>query len=254
MAAVPCRLLRVWAVLALSAACASTPTPGAQERGEYALTEDVSLRRVAPGVWVHTTMGSGPYANIPANGLLVEDGDGSILVDTGWDARQAESLLTWAQDVLHRPVKAAVVTHSHEDRTGGISALLARGLPVYGQEETARIAAASKEPVPSLTFAETQALGPLELFFPGHGHAPDNIVVWHPGGAVLFGGCFVKGGESKDLGNVGDADTAAWPASVDRTRERFPQARIVVPGHGAPGGPELLTHTQALLRASPTAR
>jgi metallo-beta-lactamase class B len=97
-------------------------------------------------------------------------------------------------------------------------------------------------------------LGPLELFFPGAGHARDNIVVWHPSSGVLFGGCFVKAGNAEDLGNVADADTAAWPASLERVRARFPEVRIVVPGHGALGGPDLLTHIQALLSANPATR
>lgn len=48
---------------------------------------------------------------------------------------------------------------------------------------------------------------------------------------------------------MADADTAAWPASLERVRARFPEVRIVVPGHGSVGGPELLSHTLELLRA-----
>ncbi|WP_224367740.1 subclass B1 metallo-beta-lactamase [Hyalangium versicolor] len=268
MKAVPSRRLCAWALLALSVSCASSrgqadaagsqnasveaPGGAAPSQGEYTLAEDVSVRRLAPGVWLHTTLGSGDYKHIPANGLIIEDGDGSLLVDTTWNAQQAERLLVWAEEELHRPVRAAVVTHFHSDRTGGVPALTARGLPVYGLAETARLAAASKEPVPTRTFEGGQTLGSTEFFFPGAGHARDNIVVWHPSSGVLFGGCFVKAGDAKDLGNLSDADTAAWPASVARVQERFPQARIIVPGHGLPGGPGLLTHTQELLRASPS--
>jgi metallo-beta-lactamase class B len=270
MKAVSRRLLGAWALLALSVSCASTSSPAGsaaahrepassleastQERSEYTLTEDVSVRRIAPGVWVHTTLFGEELGHYPANGLIVEDGDGAILVDTAWNPRQAERLLAWARDELRHPVRAAVVTHFHNDRTAGVPALTASGLPVYGLEETARLGAASGAPVPSRTFAEVQDLGPLELFFPGAGHARDNLVVWHRSSGLLFGGCFVKAGEAKDLGNVADADTAAWPASLERTRARFPEVRIVVPGHGPVGGPELLTHTQELLRVKPDAR
>ncbi|MBN1210908.1 MAG: subclass B1 metallo-beta-lactamase [Myxococcaceae bacterium] len=258
------RPLRAWMLLALCAACASsresTPeVPGAvpqarsEAQREYVLAEDVSVRRIAPGVWVHTTLGSEAYGRYPANGLVIEDGDGSLLVDTAWNPEQAERLLTWAQEELRRPVRAAVVTHFHNDRTGGVPALVARGLSVYGQEQTPRLAVASGDSAPSRTFTEAQRLGPLELFFPGPGHARDNIVVWHRDSGVLFGGCFVKDGAAKNLGNVADADTSAWPGSLDRTRARFPAARIVVPGHGFPGGPELLTYTQELLQEAAAA-
>lgn len=249
------RCLRcVWILLALSAACVSSRElpPSAEGQREYVLGEDVSVRRLAPGVWVHTTLAGEDFGRYPANGLVVEDGEGSLLVDAGWNPQHAEQLLEWAQKELRHPVRAAVVTHFHNDRLGGAQALLARGLPVYGLDETARLAAAKQGPIPSRTFAAQQRLGPLELFFPGAGHSRDNLVVWHPASGVLFGGCFVKDGSAKDLGNVADADLAAWPASLERTRAQFPRMRTVVPGHGLPGGPELLLHTQELLRALPS--
>jgi metallo-beta-lactamase class B len=244
------RCLRcVWIFLTLSAACVSSRElqPSAAGQSEYVLSDDVSVRRLAPGVWLHVTLAGEDFARYPANGLVIEDGEGTLLVDAGWNPQQAERLLAWAQNELRRPVRAAVVTHFHEDRLGGMKALLARGLPVYGLDETARLAGAAQKQAPSRTFAEQQRVGPIELFFPGAGHSRDNIVVWHPSSGVLFGGCFVKDGAAKDLGNVADADLAAWPSSLERTRGQFPQMRTVVPGHGLPGGPELLLHTQELL-------
>lgn len=245
------RLRCAWIFLALSAACSSSRElpPSKEGPSEYLLSADVSVRRLAPGVWVHTTLAGEDFGRYPANGLVVEDGEGSLLVDAGWNPAQAERLVTWAQEELHRPVRAAVVTHFHSDRLGGMQALLSRGLPVYSLEETARLAAAktAQAPVPSRTFAEQERVGPIELFFPGAGHSRDNIVVWHPSSGVLFGGCFVKDASAKELGNVADADLAAWPSSLERTRGQFPRMRTVVPGHGLPGGPELLMHTQELL-------
>ena len=245
-------------LLLLGSACASTPpapeetTLAASARrqapDEAVLAEDVRVRRIAPGVWLHVTLAGEEWGHVPTNGLLIEDGASSLLVDTGWNVRQAELLLAWAKDALHQPVRAAVVTHFHVDRTGGVPALAARGLPVYASEATARLAAELGRSMPEQRLAETQALGPLEIFFPGAGHSRDNLVVWHAASGVLFGGCLVKEGGARELGNVADADVAAWPASLERARQRFPDVREVVPGHGLPGGPELLTHTQALLR------
>lgn len=244
-------LLRLCALLLLTVACASTQergTPATPPRQpEYTVAEDIHVRQLAPGVWLHTTLAGARFDHVPANGLLIEDGEQSLLVDMGWNARQAEQLVTWARDTLHHPVRAAVVTHFHEDRTGGVPALTARGIPVYGLEATVKLAKERGKPVPPDTVSESQALGPVEVFFPGAGHAPDNIVVWHRDSGVLFGGCFIKDAAAQDLGNVEDADVAAWPASLERTRQRFPGMRVVVPGHGAPGGPELLTHTESLL-------
>ncbi|QSQ20916.1 subclass B1 metallo-beta-lactamase [Pyxidicoccus parkwayensis] len=245
-------LFRLCTLLLLATACASTRERGTAAtplmQSEYSVAEDIHVRQLAPGVWLHTTLAGADFDNYPANGLLIEDGEQSLLVDMGWNTRHAEQLMTWARDTLHRPVRAAVVTHFHVDRTGGVPALTARGIPVYGLEATARLAKEHGHPVPPSIVSESQKLGPVEVYFPGAGHAPDNIVVWHRDSGVLFGGCFVKDGAAKDLGNLSDADVAAWPASLERTRQRFPDMRVVVPGHGQAGGPELLTHTQSLLR------
>ncbi len=256
----PSPWLAACAFLALSAACTRTaPAVEAarnvpvgtrtEDTAEYVLADDVSIRRLAPGVWMHVTVVTvEKFGRVSTNGLIVEDGETSLLVDTGWDARQGALLLEWARDTLRRPVRAAVVTHFHADRLGGVPALVPHGIPVHGLEETARIATTLGLPGPSETFTESQSVGPLELFFPGAGHAKDNLVVWHRDSGVLFGGCFVKDGTATDLGNVEDADVGAWPASLGRTRQRFPETRVVIPGHGQPGGPELLGHTEALLR------
>uniref|UniRef100_UPI003F4F0C4D subclass B1 metallo-beta-lactamase PYX-2 n=1 Tax=Pyxidicoccus sp. TaxID=2023737 RepID=UPI003F4F0C4D len=242
------------AVFLLFAACASTqeraaaPAAGPEGPSEYTVAEDIHVRRLAPGVWLHTTLAGEDFGRYPANGLVIEDGEETLLVDMGWNARHGEQLVAWARETLRRPVRAAVVTHFHGDRTGGVPALVAQGIPVYGLEETAKLAAETGKPVPTRTFSGTHSLGPIDLFFPGAGHARDNIVAFHRDSGVLFGGCFVKDGAAKDLGNVEDADVTAWPASLERTHERFPGMRVVVPGHGAPGGPELLLHTQSLLR------
>ena len=45
----------------------------------------------------------------------------------------------------------------------------------------------------------------IEIFYPGSGHTEDNIVVWLPKHRILFGGCFVKSLQSKNLGNTEDA-------------------------------------------------
>lgn len=68
-----------------------------------------------------------------------------------------------------------------------------------------------------------------------------------PSARVLFGGCAVKSIDS-NLGNLADADTRAWPGAIHRAMERYGQAQVVVPGHGAEGGKELLTHTLELLK------
>ena len=45
-------------------------------------------------------------------------------------------------------------------------------------------------------------------------------------------------------GNVADADLAEWPTSVERIQKHYPEAEVVIPGHGLPGGLDLLQHSE----------
>ncbi|MGA2447695.1 MAG: hypothetical protein ABTD50_03350 [Polyangiaceae bacterium] len=64
----------------------------------------------------------------------------------------------------------------------------------------------------------------------------------------------VRAVNAATLGNVADADLAAWPASARGVIARYADAARVVPGHGATGGTELLTHTLALAEAARSMR
>ena len=187
----------------------------------------------------------------PANGLLVcEQGQG-LLIDTAWTDAQTARLLDLAA-ARGCPVGALVVTHGHDDRMGGIGEARRRGLRTYAGAETAARAprGAFDEALPKP--AEEIHAGPItaEVFFPGPAHTRDNVVVWLPSSKVLFGGCMVRAASGKTLGNVAEADVAAWPDAVRAVMDRYGQAAAVVPGHGDPGGPELLAHTLALALAA----
>jgi glyoxylase-like metal-dependent hydrolase (beta-lactamase superfamily II) len=90
-------------------------------------------------------------------------------------------------------------------------------------------------------------LGTVEVFFPGAGHAPDNLMVWIPSAHVLFGGCAVRTQAQSTLGNVAHAELTEWRAAMGRAAARYTAATLVVPGHGAPGDLGLLRHTLELL-------
>ena len=61
---------------------------------------------------------------------------------------------------------------------------------------------------------------------------------------MLYGGCAVHELSSTSAGNVADADLAEWPTSVERIQKHYPEAEVVIPGHGLPGGLDLLQHSE----------
>jgi glyoxylase-like metal-dependent hydrolase (beta-lactamase superfamily II) len=218
------------------------------------LGKDLHVLRLRTGFWVHVSRDS---LNVPANGLIARTKQGLLLVDATWSDDMAERLVAWAEENLADRVVKAIVTHSHADRTGGIGALRRRGIPVFALDGTiARLRVQTGKPVPDLLMAATPGAvhadpSGFEAFYPGGGHARDNLVVYFPRHRILFGGCFVRAEAAEDIGNVADADLGSWPAAVKRVQDRYPGAAVVIPGHGAVGGPAALARTLELLRALP---
>jgi glyoxylase-like metal-dependent hydrolase (beta-lactamase superfamily II) len=215
------------------------------------LGKDLKVIRLRTGFWVHVSVDT---LSVPANGMIARTKDGLLLVDTTWSDEMAERLISWAEENLADRVVKAIVTHSHADRTGGLGALEKRKIPVLALDLTvAKLAAQTGKPVPQKLMAGkpgavyTDPSG-FEVFYPGPGHTADNLVVWFPKQRFLFGGCFVRAEGAEDMGNLADADLASWPKAMQRVLDRYPNPAVVVPGHGAVGGPAALTRTLELLR------
>lgn len=189
----------------------------------------------------------------PSNGLIYLDKNEAIMIDAPDGAGITDSLLNWITRDKKSIVKAVVITHWHaQDRMGGIMPVKQRHIPSWCSEQTAEIAEEKGLPYPDHSFHDSLTLkagnGNLFCWFPGSGHTKDNIVIWFPQEKVLYGGCFVKDMTAQNLGYTKDADIQAWPVSMRKVIKRFPDAKIVVPGHFNYGGKELLLHTLRLLK------
>jgi metallo-beta-lactamase class B VIM len=221
---------------------------------EWTVTPDLEVRELRPGVWIHTSwqkLANG--SRFPSNGLIVREGDSLLLIDTAWGEEHTERLLTWIEGTLRLPVARAIVTHWHDDRMGGAPALVRRGIPFVGHPRTREVAGEKGLPLPTALDGlaapgGTVRVGSAEVFYPGPAHTSDNLMVWLPEAGVLFGGCEVRAAAS-GIGNLSDADVKSWPDSMRRAIERYGTAPVVVPGHGDPGGAELLRHTLELATA-----
>jgi metallo-beta-lactamase class B len=200
--------------------------------------------------------------------MLLESGDESVLFDTAWDDRQTTVLLAWAANTLRKPVRRAIITHSHNDRLGGLGALRRAGVTATALGATVERAAAAGliapaaralvpgggvdpapvlDSIPGLARSARRDPARFELFFPGVGHSPDNIVAYFPKSRVVFGGCLLKPDTATTTGNVADADVVQWPKTVARVAARYPNVTTVVPGHGAVSTARALTVTQTLI-------
>lgn len=244
-------------------ACSAEPAPKADSflqglKADY----PVSLTKIAEDadseitVWVHTTNYALPgQAPIGSNGLVVRGKDGVTLIDGAWGELATVALLEAIKAEIGTPVTKLVITHHHPDRIAGVDAAERMGIQVFTHPDTPTLAARAGYAVPNTSVAalkEPQSrtkIGPLEVSYPGAAHAPDNLIVYVPEVGVLYGGCAVRGGESKTLGNIVDADLTAWPQSLRWMKAVYKDAKIVVPGHGKGGDISLPDHTLELLAA-----
>lgn len=200
-----------------------------------------------------------PYGLVAASGLIVIDGTDAHIVDTPWSNEDTLDLLAWIK-LQGLTVKSAVVSHFHQDASGGMAMLNKEKIPTFASALTNALLMRQGRELSSdelsvvrgneVGSASTAELVPglIEVFYPGPGHSQDNLVFWLPQSKILFGGCFVKSLASKTLGNTADANISDWPKSIDKVLTQYPQIKLVVPGHGAIGDTRLLQHTQDLAR------
>ncbi len=209
------------------------------------------VQKMEDGVWLFESDTDWNGSLISANGLIVTDGEKLLVVDTPWTEEQTGELLDWIDENIGLPVRYYIVTHAHNDRIGGIAEVHRRDIPTFGHEGSLELAVNQGFETPWVTFTDRLVIDlgdeAVTLFYPGPGHAPDNMVVWLGERRWLYGGCFLKSASSKGLGYTGDADLMAWPASLEALRMALPEPLVVIPGHGAVGGSELLDHTRQLL-------
>jgi len=236
-------LLTLLFVVVVAGAC---PVKAA-DSSIHELGEDLRVEPVAPGVWRHVSIKIVPqFGGVPANGLIVVGEESAALIDTPWTDEQSALLFEFAERELGVKIAHVVATHSHGDCMGGLDEAHRRGAQSYAMALTAEFAKSAGDPIPQRTFTEDYRISlggiDLELRYFGGGHTRDNIVVWLPQRKLLFGGCLVKrkGGSP---GYTAEADLSAWPETIRKVIAAFPEATIVVPGHGSPGTVDYLKYT-----------
>jgi len=219
----------------------------------------VELKQISEHVWIHTSYSLINGQLIDSHGVIIVNYPKIVLVDTCWNTDQTATLLRIIESIFHAPVSFAIISHAHQDRIGGIETLQRNKVRTISTALTAQKASLAGyiRPLPELDSQITQfsltasdsSNVKVEVFYPGPGHTEDNITVWIPSDRVLFGGCLVRSIESIDLGNTADAAVNKWALTVSGLQTRYPNAEIVIPGHGSIGNFNLLKHTIDLVNS-----
>ena len=210
---------------------------------------ELSINGIAEGVYLHKSYHqTQSFGLVSANGLVVVAGGQAYLIDTPWSQADTEQLVNWIGDQGWQ-LAGSLSTHSHEDRAGGIGWLNEQGIPTHALALTNQILEANGKATATEPFtgpAFSWVPGTLEVFYPGGGHTVDNVTVWLPDQRLLFGGCLIRSLGANSLGYTGEARLDEWAGSVETLQFRYPDALMVVPGHGRLGDRSLLSHTHHL--------
>lgn len=229
----------------LVAACGTTPA----EKQVYR-SDKLEIIRLSANAYRHVSyLQTRDYGNVPCNGMVVTGDKRAVVLDTPTDEASALELIEWIEKTLECEITAVVPTHYHDDNLGGLEAFHRHGIGSYALSRTVGIAREHGYPTPRHPFDSTLRLplGESEVIveFLGEGHTCDNVVGYFPSENVLFGGCLIKALDA-GKGNLAEANEAEWPETVRKVKTRYPGVRVIVPGHGSPGGPELLDYTLRL--------
>lgn len=249
------RIVTGWSLCLLLLLNDTAGLKGQNSQSRWIINKQIEIIPLTEHAYLHATCDSIPgFGWVWSNGLILVSGHKALLFDTPVSDANTEHLLTWLDDSLYAAVEGFIPNHWHTDCMGGINTLKHRGIPSYANELTRELAQSKNLPVPDKGFTDSLNLqvGTLTAtaYFLGAAHSMDNIVVWIPSEKILFGGCMVKALSSTTMGYTTDGDMNAWPITIGRVKEKFPDAQVVVPGHGNWGGKELLDHTLDLLKTN----
>lgn len=215
------------------------------------ISKDIELIKLSENAYVHVSTAEIPtFGRFPSNGLIFINGSDAFLFDTPVTDSITKELVSWVKDSLKVNIVGFVPNHWHVDCVGALGYLQNQKITSYANQMTIDIAKAKNLPVPMHGFKDSLQLQLgdklIKCYYLGAAHTLDNIAVWIPSEKILFAGCMIKSMNSKDLGNTVDGDLMAYPNTLDKLIDRFPTAKIVIPGHGQIGGIELIRHTREL--------
>jgi glyoxylase-like metal-dependent hydrolase (beta-lactamase superfamily II) len=227
----------------------------------WASAADVSIpmkvERVGPhSYFVQGLPGAASSENqgFMSNAGFVVTRDGVVVFDALASPPLAEKLLGLIRTITRQPIRRVIVSHYHADHFYGLQVFKAAGAEIWAHrlaegatrtEEAALRLAQRKEALFPWVDDDTQLLeadrfleGDTEfelgglhfaLRHVGPAHSAEDMAMLVREDRVLYAGDLVFRGR---VPFVGDADSRAWIASLDKLLVLNP--KVLVPGHGAP--------------------
>ncbi len=210
------------------------------------------ITQLSQNEFVHTTfLNTENFGKVPCNGMILQSKNEAVVFDTPTDDSSSAELISFIKNQLHSKIKAVIPTHFHNDCLGGLKEFNKNHIPSYALALTIKLAKSHGYNVPTNKFEKQLKLkvGDKIVYatYFGGGHTKDNIVAYVPADNIMFGGCLVKE-LNATKGYLDDANVEAWSGTVEKVKNKYPNVKIVVPGHGDYGNSSLLDYTIKLFR------
>lgn len=188
-----------------------------------------------------------------SNAGFVVTEDGVVVVDALATPGLAQKLVLEIRKITSKPIRRVIVTHYHADHIYGLQVFKTLGAEIWAQRAGSEylISDTAKERMAQRREAlfpwvdeHTKLLGAdlwldadtsfklgginFTLHHVGPAHSSEDLAIMVENDDVLYAGDMAFRGR---VPFVGDADSRAWIAGLDKLLELKP--RILVPGHGA---------------------
>jgi metallo-beta-lactamase class B len=208
---------------------------------------NLEISHLTDDFYVFVTYNYYKGSRIPANGMYLITDKGVCMFDSPWDTTQYQPLLDSIKARHHKDVVMCIATHFHEDRTGGLEYYRQQGIKTYTTRQTDDLS--KKKGMKRAGFlidkdtVFTVGQYSFQTYYPGPGHAPDNIVIWFEKEKILYGGCLIKSVNDNSLGNLSDASIKDYPTTLKNVQEKCKAPKYIIPGHNNWTSTKSLTHT-----------
>ena len=217
-------------------------------------SENLIIKKLSDHIYVHTSfLNTDDFGKVPCNGMLVINENEGVVFDTPTDNKSSLELINFINNDLKCKIAAIIPTHFHNDCLGGIEEFEAHNTPMYVTNRTIEILKKNgqklSKPINEFDDKLTLDIGSKKVYaeYFGEGHTTDNIVGYFPDDHAVFGGCLIKEiGASR--GYLGDSNIKDWSETVEKVKLKYPNAEIVIPGHGEWGDTELFDYTIELFK------
>lgn len=215
-----------------------------------------TVQEVAPGVYFHQ---GDPRRGHSNNGWVVLD-DYVVVIDANYPSG-AKEVMPKIRAGTGKPVRFVINTHHHPDHAFGNYEWTREGVVALAHEraytglvlsapaweratkERPDVAASRLKP-PSVVYPDLlhfkDSAHPIELRWAGVAHTQGDTFVWLPNERVLFTGDVCVNGSYNFLR---DGNIREWIKALEGAKKL--DARLVCPGHGPAGGPEIIADQQA---------